>query len=62
METVRNLRDLSLTPDSGKEVNDTKMISGQAEDTPAESATNVTQQYSTPATKFGKLGWKPSGE
>lgn len=43
----RNLRNMEVTPDTGKDFRDTQVNSGMAEKTPAESAVNSVAQYKT---------------
>lgn len=51
-----NLRNMTVTPDTGKDVRDTQIVSGVAKKTRAFQASNETKEYETPAAKKGALG------
>ena len=59
---IKNIRDMEVTTSSGKDVKDTEMLSGEAEVTSAEKATNAVKQYETGSTDKGALGGMPSGK
>jgi hypothetical protein len=63
MQKDTNLRNLVVTPSSGKDVKDTQQLSGMGKFTAAQNDTNDMKQYSTGAAPSpGKLGALPSGQ
>lgn len=62
MAEPKNLRNLTVTTESGKDVRDTQMLKGESHSTKAWKETNATKQYSTGALNKGALGGKPSHE
>lgn len=52
----KGIRNMSVTPGSGKDVKDTGMTSGQASKTKAWNAKNETSQYTTGKCEKGALG------
>jgi hypothetical protein len=56
MDKNTNLRNMTITTESGKDVTNTQQLSGQAHETPAQKDTNETKQYTTGALKKGTLG------
>ena len=62
MDRKTNLRNISVSPGSGKDVKDTSMLTGQGKFTAAQNDTNEMKQYDTGAAPApGKLGGLPSG-
>ena len=59
---MKNIRTMTVTPESGKDVTSTKQLSGQASQTKAWKEKNSTTQYSTSGAEKGALGGKPSGQ
>lgn len=55
-----NLRTMSVTTSSGKDVKDTSQLKGEAKD--SLSGKNDTKQYHTGGTSPGKLGGMPSNQ
>jgi hypothetical protein len=51
-----NLRDMSITTSTPKDVKDTQQLSGEAKKTPSESATNKMEQYSSGSTGVAGQG------
>jgi hypothetical protein len=60
MERDTNLRDMVITTETGKDVRDTKMLSGQASD--SLSGKNELKQYDTAGGCKGPYGGLPSGK
>jgi len=58
MPKTDNLRTMEITTSSGKDVKDTKQLSGEASD--SLTGKNVTKEYTTGSTSTGKLGGMPS--
>jgi len=56
----KNWRDASITTSSGKDVSDTKQLSGEGKD--ALHGKNEMKQYETSAKVSGPFGGKPSGK
>lgn len=56
MNGVKNLRNMEITTESGKDVKDTQQLKGQAHQTPAQRDKNVMKQYEKGAAKKGALG------
>lgn len=57
---VPNLRTMSVTTNSGKDVKDTSQLKGEAKD--SLSGKNDTKQYHTGSHAAGKLGGMPSNQ
>lgn len=53
---MENLRNKSMSTDSGTDVKSTKQLSGEAKPTKAWNATNDTKQYTTGSSQKGALG------
>lgn len=62
MERNTNLRDMKAPANTGPNYWETKVVSGQAEKTPAETEANETVQYETKAPECGALGGKNTGK
>lgn len=56
---TKNLRDMVITTGSGKDVTDTKMLSGEAKD--SLHGKNELKQYDTSGKVTGPFGGKPGG-
>lgn len=56
----KNLRDMKVSTDTGKDVTSTKKLSGEASPTAAWKAKNDTSQYTTGKTATGPLGGENS--
>jgi len=54
----KNLRTMEVTPETGSDFRDTKVLSGTAPKAPQMNATNETNQYTTGTTSKGELGGK----
>lgn len=55
----KNLRNMVITTESGKDVQSTGQLSGQAKPTAAFKAKNELKQYTTGAPSKNNLGGKP---
>lgn len=53
---MKNVRDMTVTPDQGKDVRDSNVLGGQAKESSAFKAKNETTQYTTGKTSMGSLG------
>lgn len=60
MDRKTNIRKISVTPDSGKHVSDTRMLKGEGKETSAQKATNDLSDYTTGTAPRGTLGGKPT--
>lgn len=58
----KNIRKMTITTETGKDVKTTSMLSGEAKPTKSWKETNETSQYSTGSVSKGALGGHPSGE
>lgn len=56
MNMVKNLRNMEITTASGRDVTDTKQLSGEAHETPAQRDKNAQKQYTTSGPKKSGLG------
>lgn len=56
---TENLRTMEITTSSGKDVKDTKQLSGEAKDS-LHGKNDVSKEYTCPAPSEGKLGGMPS--
>jgi len=60
MNRKTNIRNIEVKPGSGKNVDDTQMLKGEAKMTAAQNATNTLKEYTTGTASPGKLGGLPS--
>lgn len=60
MET-KNVRNMTVTPGTGKDFRDTQVLNGVASKSSVANAKNETSQYETGKTDMGALGGKNTG-
>jgi hypothetical protein len=60
MDRKTNLRNMTITPDQGKDVRESSTLGGQAKKTPGQSAKNELKQYTTGKPPRGAVGGEAS--